>query len=301
MPSINISGASHTYELTPPCNNNQLPVLVFIHGWLLSRHYWLPLVQLLQSHYQCLLYDLKGFGDSAVKDTLITSDSENSASLKNQYPTHKDYSLEAYARDLEILLQKLNIKQAWLIGHSLGGSIALWTANLSPERVQGVICLNSGGGIYLKEEFERFRQAGKQLVKFRPQWLRYVPLMDLMFSRMMVARPLALQWGRQRIADFLQATEEAALGALLESTTETEVHFLPQLVSQLKQPVYFIAGTKDKVMELKYVNHLASFHQLFHQNESNVFEIDNCGHLGMLEQPEKIAEIAIKILNKHHN
>ncbi|GAB4524537.1 MAG: alpha/beta hydrolase [Pleurocapsa sp.] len=301
MPSVNISGTSHTYELTSPRNNDQLPVLVFIHGWLLSRHYWLPLVQLLQSHYQCLLYDLKGFGDSAFNNTVNTTTSQDSTSLTNHHLTDKDYSLEAYARDLDLLLQKLNIDQAWLIGHSLGGSIALWAANLSPDRVKGVICLNSGGGIYLKEEFERFRQAGKQLVKFRPQWLRYVPLMDVMFSRMMVARPLALQWGRQRIIDFLQATEEAALGALLESTTEAEVHFLPQLVSRLKQPVYFIAGKKDKVMELKYVNHLASFHQLFHQSGSNVFELDNCGHLGMLEQPEKIAAIALEILSQHQD
>ena len=287
MPSIKISGASHTYELTPPSNNNQLPVLVFIHGWLLSRHYWLPLVQLLQSQYQCLLYDLKGFGDSATNI--------------NQDETQQNYSLKAYAKDLEVLLQKLNIKQTWLIGHSLGGSIALWAAHLYPEKVKGVICLNSGGGIYLKEEFERFRNVGKQLVKFRPKWLRYVPLMDVIFSRMMVDHPLALHWGRQRIIDFIQATEEAALGALLESTTETEVHLLPQLVSRLDQPVYFVAGAKDSVMESKYVNHLASFHQLFSQNGSNVFEIANCGHLGMLEHPEEIAAIATEILHKHQN
>ena len=285
MPSINVSGVSHVYEITSPSKNDRLPVLVFVHGWLLSRHYWLPLVRLLQPHYQCLLYDLRGFGDSNVFSANLGSDS---------------YSLKTYAEDLDCLLQELKIDKAWAIGHSLGGSIALWAAKLASDRVEGVICINSGGGIYLKEEFERFRNAGQKLVKFRPQWLRYVPLIDVIFSRMMVARPLDLRWGRQRVVDFIQATEEAASGSLLESTTETEVHLLPQVVSQLQQPVYFIAGKKDKVMESKYVNHLASFHQLFCQHGGNVFEIANCGHLGMLEHPEEVAQIINQIFVKHN-
>jgi pimeloyl-ACP methyl ester carboxylesterase len=283
MPSINISGVSHVYELTSPTDNSELPVLIFVHGWLLSRKYWQPLVKILSSRYRCLLYDLRGFGDSS----------------NNQIELKSNYSLKSYATDLDYLLEKLKIDRAWLIGHSLGGSIALWNADLNPNRIQGVICVNAGGGIYLKEEFERFRNIGKRLVEFRPSWLRYCPLIDWFFARMMVYRSLNLNWGHQRVIDFLQANRAAALGALLESTTPSEVHLLPQLVSRLSQPVYFIAGDRDRVMELKYVHHLASFHQLFTQNGSNVIEIVNCGHLAMLEHPEKLAEIATEILEKH--
>ena len=99
--------------------------------------------------------------------------------------------------------------------------------------------------------------------------------------------------------DFIQADEQAALGALLESTTESEVHLLPQLVSRLQQPVYFIAGDKDKVMETKYVNHLASFHHLFASPESNVFQLNNCGHLGMIEATEEVAMIVKRVLDNH--
>ncbi|NJQ97470.1 MAG: alpha/beta hydrolase [Hydrococcus sp. CSU_1_8] len=283
MQTIDILGVSHAYELTPPSPVANNPVLVFIHGWLLSRNYWKPLVEILSPEYQCLIYDLRGFGDTGPPSTNGDRSDETHSKIASSY------SLAAYAEDLKILLEKLGIEKAWLIGHSLGGSIALWGADYSAEIVKGVICLNSGGGIYLKEEFERFRTMGQQSIQRRPPWLCSLPLIDVLFARMMVARPLKLHWGRQRVIDFLKADEKAAIGSLLDSTTEAEVHFLPQLVARLPQPVYFVAGDKDKIMELKYVLHLASFHALFTSNGSNVIEIPNCGHLSMLEQPEVVS------------
>lgn len=294
MAIIDILGVPHEYELTPPTASSS-PVLVFIHGWLLGRSYWQPLIERLSPDYQCLIYDLRGFGNSQppkpkIQETPSKLDwelLEDSNTVDVDIST-ASYTLAAYAADLGILLQQLGIEQAWLIGHSLGGSIALWGAHKLPERVCGVICLNAGGGIYLKEEFEKFRAAGQQLVKTRPNWLRYVPLLDLMFTRAMVARPIARKWGRQRLIDFVVAHPEAALRTLLDSTTEAEVHRLPQVVSKLQQPVYFIAGEQDKVMEPKYVRHLASFHKLFEGCGENVFEIPGCGHMAMVEQPEAV-------------
>ena len=301
MPSINITGTLHHYELTSPVANSQLPVLVFIHGWLLSHRYWQPLTQLLQSDYQCLSYDLRGFGESTTlleaKQEPISSQVRQSRITENS--SNSNYGLAAYAKDLCSLLQELGIKQAWLIGHSLGGSIALWTADLCPQLVKGVICINAGGGIYLKEEFEKFRHAGQQLVKFRPPWLRYVPGLNFVFSRMMVSRPLPIRWGRQRLHDFLCADEQAASGSLLESTTKEEVHHLPHLVSRLSQPVYFIAGMNDTVMEPKYVHHLASFHSLFGGYGSNILEIEECGHFAMLEHTDKVFSIINGLLRKN--
>ncbi|MEA5419861.1 alpha/beta hydrolase [Spirulina sp. CCNP1310] len=271
METIELFGVTHTYELTPPSPDADRPVLIFIHGWLLSRQYWRPLVERLAPEYQCLCYDLRGFGDSSAVKT-------------DQPPEQaRPYHLAAYAQDLVALLAQLQIHQAWLIGHSLGGSIALWAAELAPSKIQGVICLNSGGGIFLKEEFERFRRAGCQIVNSRQPWLAYIPGLDWLFTRAMVARPLSRNWGRQRLDDFLKADREAALGALLETTTEPEVHHLPQLVARLSQPVFFLAGQQDRVMELQYVRHLASFHPGFQQRD-NVIELADCGHLSMVEQ-----------------
>ena len=300
MATINILGAPHAYELTPPTQSSS-PVLVFIHGWLLSRSYWQPLIDRLAPDYQCLIYDLRGFGESQppvdkTHRTHLNPDTELLSKLNTGEVSNSRYTLAAYAADLGVLLKELNIDKAWLIGHSLGGSVALWGASVASERVKGVICLNAGGGIYLKEEFERFRAAGQEFLKRRPHWLRYIPLVDLLFTRAMVARPLERRWGRQRIVDFVVAHPEAALRALLDSTTEAEVHRLPQVVSQLQQPVYFIAGAKDTVMEPKYVRHLASFHKLFQGCGENVIEIPRCGHMAMVEQPDAVSIQIRKII-----
>lgn len=328
--TIEIQGFPHAYELSAPTDSPI--VLVFVHGWLLSRTYWQPVIQRLAPIYQCLTYDLRGFGSS--QPPVISTTSTLEAASTAQAPTvaektivektvvgvtptksptnsswkmptsvvsapSSDYTPAAYAKDLSLLLQQLGIRRAWLIGHSLGGSIALWAADQSPQTVAGVICVNSGGGIYLKEEFERFRTAGQFLVKFRPRWLSYLPLLNLPLSRMNVARPLDAVWGRQRLTDLVAAQQEAALGALLDSTTEAEVHQLPQVVARLQQPVHFIAGANDTMMEPKYVHHLASFHPSFEYCGNNVSEIPNCGHLSMVEQPEAIANEILSVLAKH--
>ncbi|MEG4324633.1 alpha/beta hydrolase [Microcoleus sp. herbarium5] len=288
MATIDILGVRHAYDLTAPTATS--PVLVFVHGWLLSRHYWQPLTDRLASNYQCLTYDLRGFGDSQSDGGVHHGHSE---------PLNSCYTPAAYARDLELLLEKLDISSAWLVGHSLGGTIALWGASKFSDRVKGVVCINAGGGIYLKEEFERFRSVGKQLVRMRPGWLPRLPLADYVFARDSVARSIGRSWGRQRLIDFVGAHPEAALGALLDSTTEAEIHLLPQIVSQLKQPVYFIAGTKDKIMEPKYVLHLASFHWMFQGCGENVLQLPDCGHLAMVEQPDAVASYLQNILKEH--
>lgn len=289
MPIADIGGAPHAYQLSDPLVSGQAAnssdeTLVFIHGWLLSQAYWQPLVTQLSAGYQCLTYDMRGFGDSGLGPTV--SEKRYTASA---------YSLAAYAQDLGELLDYLGLDQVWLVGHSLGGSVALWAAYLLPDRVKGVICLNAGGGIYIPKEFEKFRAAGRQMVKFRPLWLANLPLLPRIFSRAMVHQPLDIRWGKQRLCDFVRADRAAAEGALLESTTCEEVHQLPQLVGQLTQPVHFITASQDTIMPPRYVRYLASFHPRFEQTKT-VLEIAHCGHMAMVEQPQAVVDAIQAIL-----
>ncbi|MEM6253632.1 MAG: alpha/beta hydrolase [Cyanobacteria bacterium P01_D01_bin.156] len=274
-----VLGVPHSYDFTPnlfSSTSRHRSVLICIHGWLLSRAYWYPLMEQLAPDIACLAYDLRGFGDSTQELSRHTSQS---------VVTTSDYGLRAYAQDLNALLDVLGLDNVWLMGHSLGGSIALWAAHLFPQRIQGVICVNAGGGVYIRNAFEKFRNAGQQMLGWRPLWLQYLPIVPWVFSNVMVRQRLSYRWGRQRLVDFLRADLEAAAQSLLASTTEDEVHRLPNIVSQLAQPVYFVTGAQDMVMEPRYVSHLASFHHFFHQGRDAIAMFEGCGHFAMLEQP----------------
>ncbi|MEM6451153.1 MAG: alpha/beta hydrolase [Cyanobacteria bacterium P01_D01_bin.105] len=335
MPTATILGVPHAYDLWSPAPSSNPPeqqsqhtteTIVFIHGWLLSRSYWQPLIDELSTcqagqpaHYQYLTYDMRGFGESQPRLHEASSEQNHTSRAiplppgKNWYPNHSpndnspddnslnddspyrndSFSLAAYAQDLAALLDELKLDQVWLMGHSLGGSVALWAAYLFPTRVKGVLCLNAGGGIYIPKEFEKFRGAGQQMVKYRPQWLTKLPGLPRVFTRAMVHKPLALKWGQQRLQDFVCANRAAAEGALLASTTQAEVLQLPQLMGELAQPVHFITATQDSIMPPRYVNYLASFHSNFqkHCPQRMVAEIAECGHMAMVEQPKAVANI----------
>ncbi|MEM6503486.1 MAG: alpha/beta hydrolase [Cyanobacteria bacterium P01_C01_bin.89] len=301
MAWIEIRTVPHFYDLSAPRHGRC--ALIFLHGWLLSRRYWQPIIQQVAGDYQCLTYDLRGFGESQsaamlTGDTAIAQKSSSSqvAAQRKRFDAHSPL---AYAEDLKELMNGLGIDRAWLVGHSLGGTVALWGAHHIGDRIAGVICLNSGGGIYLEEEFRTFRTIGQRLVNWRPRWLRDFPLLHWMFRFDSVPKPLPMEWGRQRAIDFMTADGESALGSLLSSTTRTEVHRLPQLVSQLKQPAYFIAGERDTVMEPRYVRHLASYHPLFGVEGSNLIELPGCGHMGMIERPQEVSGHILRILDRH--
>ncbi|QFZ93126.2 alpha/beta fold hydrolase [Synechococcus elongatus] len=271
MPHLNLRGSLHAYDQYDPTDGDPDLTLVFIHGWLLSRSYWQPLIAQLRSHWGCLSYDLRGFGESTANPD-------------------QGHSPVDYAEDLIDLLTALNLQRVWLVGHSLGGTIALWAARLCPERIAGVIGVNAGGGIYIEQEFERFRGFGQQLIRWRPQWLRQIPGAELPFCWDSVHRPLPRQWARRRLRDFLGADAAAATGSLLDSTTAEQVNCLPSLVARLTQPAYFLAGDRDTIMPPAYVQHLASFHPSFGLEGHNLRQLEDCGHLAMLEQTNAVAE-----------
>lgn len=290
MATATLFGVPHAYELTP---GGKATPLVFVHGWLLSQQYWQPLLPHLTDAHPCLCYDLRGFGQS--RHQLDDYMPGLPAAAKALSSSPSPYGLAAYARDLGELLHQLGLGPVWLVGHSLGGSIALWAAHCYPDRVKGVICLNAGGGLYLEREFQQFRQVGQQIVRWRSPWWRYLPPLSWAMMRASVVQPLAYRWGHQRLLDLLEADADAALGSLLESTTEQEVHLLPRLVSDLPQPVYFLAGCQDTVMDLKFVRHLAGYAPSAQAGDATVIPIENCGHMAMLEQPQGVAQ-AIRAL-----
>jgi len=114
----------HGHELAY-LDSGQGPAVLFIHGLLGSRRNWRHLVDTLDADHRVLAPDLFGHGASA--------------------KPMGDYSLGAHAATLRDLLDQLGIDRVTLVGHSLGGGIAMQFCYLFPERVERLVLVSSGG------------------------------------------------------------------------------------------------------------------------------------------------------------
>jgi len=95
------------------------PVVVFVHGWSCDSRYWYNQIPYFSKKYRVITIDLAGHGNSGFG--------------------RKVYTTEAFGQDVAAVLRKLDVKKAVLVGHSMGGEIILYAAKIAPERVIGLV------------------------------------------------------------------------------------------------------------------------------------------------------------------
>ena len=114
-----VNGTSLYYEVT-----GEGHPLVLNHGGLVDHHLWDSQSEEFARHFKVIRYDIRGFGDSG----LLKSGME-------------PYSME---RDLHSLLQFLGIEKTYVLGLSLGGTLAIDFTLQYPEMVDALITVGSG-------------------------------------------------------------------------------------------------------------------------------------------------------------
>lgn len=95
------------------------PALVFIHCWSCDRHLWDNQVAAFAKNHRVVTIDLPGHGESGQQ--------------------RKKWSVEEYGQDVKQVVTKLDLKRVILVGSSMGGPIALEAARRMPERVVGIV------------------------------------------------------------------------------------------------------------------------------------------------------------------
>ncbi|MEC4895299.1 MAG: alpha/beta hydrolase [Oscillatoria sp. PMC 1051.18] len=264
MQKINIRGIEHYYEwVRQPDSTTPKPVMVFVHGWGGSARYWESTAAALAEDFDCLLYDLRGFGRS-----LITESVEGELS----------YELEEYADDLALLLDKLELEKVYLNGHSMGASVATFFINRYPERVEKVILTCSGIFEYDEKAFAAFYKFGGYVVKFRYNWFLKVPFADKLFMARFLRRSLPSQISKAFLEDFLLADYEAALGTIFTSVSKKAVEVMPQEFAKITVPTLLVAGEYDQIIPAAMGREAASL-----SARVEYFEIAETAHFPMLE------------------
>jgi pimeloyl-ACP methyl ester carboxylesterase len=98
------------------------PVL-FLHGWLGSWRYWYPTIEHVAEHFRTYSFDFWGFGDTNRHSNVV--------------------SIQSYSDQVIRFLDELGIDRVLLVGHSMGGMVALKTAINHPKRISRVVAVGA--------------------------------------------------------------------------------------------------------------------------------------------------------------
>lgn len=97
--------------------------VILLHGWLGSWGYWLETMETLGSHYRLYALDFWGFGDSGKR--------------------RERYLIGDFVELVDQFMERLGIVEAPVVGHSMGGTVALSLALSRPHRVRKVAVVGS--------------------------------------------------------------------------------------------------------------------------------------------------------------
>ena len=114
-------------------------VLVFVHCWGCDKSYWEGQLKYFSDKYSVIAIDLAGHGESGLD--------------------RKEWSVENYGKDVKAVVEKGNLNDVILIGHSMGGPVVLSAALQLDDKVKALIAIDMFQDIervFSKEDFDAF-------------------------------------------------------------------------------------------------------------------------------------------------
>lgn len=249
--------------------------VVFIHGLISDHRTWTVEMQALSKTHHVIAPDLFGHG--------VIDDSDGGL-------REFDFSLGGHAGAIRDLLDTLGLKQVTVVGHSLGGGIAMELAYLFPDRVKALILVSSGGlGPQLNPALRLATLPGSELV---------LPIIASSWVRNCGNTALGLM-SRIGLPSVTASTEAAWLGmgtfnnaanrraflatsrAVIDLAGQT-VSALPRLAGLAGRPVLVVWGGRDRLIP---ASHADAVKDALPGSRVEIFA--RAGHFPHLDEPER--------------
>lgn len=222
------------------------PALVFIHGWCCDKTYWDAQAPFFSKRYKVVTIDLAGHGDSGLE--------------------RKDYTMTAFGEDVVAVVNKLDLDQVVLIGHSMGGAVILEAAQRLPERVIGIVGADTFHNVEQKVKIDEF------LALFRADFAETTA--D--FVRAMFTPTSDSVLVEKIVADMSAVPQQVGLGAV-EALLNYRNSELTRALQQVRAPIRCINSDRNPTDVEAGRRYASSF---------EVALMSNVGHFVMIEEPE---------------
>ena len=254
------------------------PPVVLIHGMVNSSRHWEAVAMRLALENTVIAPDLLGHGDSAA--------------------VRGDYSLGAHAASIRDLLAALDIPRATVVGHSLGGGIAMQFFYQFPQRTDRLILISSGG---LGREVSPLLRAAALPGASALLWLAAHPrVLDGLWSAGDRLQERGIRKGvyAQAVARAMRPLEARAARAAFLQTLRSVIDVHGQRVSARDRlyllggfPTLIVWGERDNTIPLA---HGREAHQAI---AGSRFEtLPRAAHFPHLEDPEGLADAVLDFL-----
>ncbi len=230
------------------------PPIIFLHGWLGSWRYWMGTMEAMARGHRCYALDFWGFGDSD--------------------KSRLNYTVSDYLALVDQFMDRMGLVDAPVVGHSMGGTIAIRLGLEYPHRVRRLVLVSTP--VVGRSCTFILKMASDP----RLNRLFWKPAVLSAWGRPLLHRWIATNWQvwyREILEDVLKVTPAAAQqsGYTLVRTD------LRHQLRHLKMPVLAIHGTRDTVVAFSELNHFKN--SGIPQAQTMAF--DKSQHFPMLDSP----------------
>ncbi|HEY3038213.1 MAG TPA: alpha/beta hydrolase [Pyrinomonadaceae bacterium] len=239
--------------------------LVLLHGYTSSTYSWKDVFEPLSQKFRVIAIDLKGFGFSGKPDG--------------------DYTRRAQAMLVARLLDYLKIERAWVCGNSMGGEIALNFTLQNPQRVAGLILIDSAGVEV---------NGAKSLA---PRYL-LIPGVGRLLTALALTSDKLVREGleksfydrtkvsNERVANYYRPLQtRGGQLAAMRARTQADLFPIEQDLNRITVPTLIIWGAQDQLIPLAAGSKMSSLIK-----DSTLVTFDNCGHLPQEEMPARVVD-----------
>jgi pimeloyl-ACP methyl ester carboxylesterase len=285
------------------------PPVVLLHGFMLSSALWAHQLRDLAERHRVIAVDLRGHGDSvpgtAGFSTTAVSGAvaELAADARMALAEQGSPGVRRMAADVRTVLSALEVEHALVVGHSMGGMVALQLTHDIPadelhRRVAGVALVCSAGG-----PFTTMPGFGGMARIAGPVSARAMGLAELWGVRTVASQDM--RWWLTRFlgfgADAPPPQVRFVEGLQLATSSSTLAAMIPALavfnvsgwLGSLDLPVLVVIGSHDHFLPPRYSRRTAAA-----LPNSQLVELPRCGHMPMLERRYEFARLIEEFADK---